>query len=178
MDWALAAPHHAGIVFEEIFASLEREGARYVVVGGFAVVMHGHARLTADIDLIIDLEQREARKAMAALTACGLRPRAPVPADDFADADKRRDWIEQKGMTVFSLWDPSNPLREVDVFVSHPVPFDELMARSVQMTTASGTAVRVASIDDLIVLKQLAGRERDLQDIEALRALRGSGSEG
>src|SRR5439155_1529323 len=39
-------------LFEPLFEALNTAEVRYVVVGGFAVVLHGHARLTADIDLI------------------------------------------------------------------------------------------------------------------------------
>lgn len=133
--------------------------------------MHGHPRLTADIDLVVDLDPEEAGTALNALKACGLTPRVPVPIESFVDAETRRGWIEDKGMTVFSLWDPTNPLREVDVFVDHPIPFDELWTRSLRMSTAGGTQVRVASIADLIAMKELAGRQQDLQDIEALKAL-------
>ena len=35
-------------VFEPIFQALNDAGARYVVVGGLAVVLQGHARLTVD----------------------------------------------------------------------------------------------------------------------------------
>lgn len=37
---------------EALFAELERRGVRYVVVGGLAVVLHGHARLTGEVDRI------------------------------------------------------------------------------------------------------------------------------
>ncbi len=35
--------------FEPIFEALDESGAQYVVVGGLAVVLHGYARLTADV---------------------------------------------------------------------------------------------------------------------------------
>jgi hypothetical protein len=155
-------------LYEPLFAALCE--VRYVVVGGLAVVLHGHARLTADVDLIVDLEPGEARKAMLALEALGLRPRAPVRAVDFADPDVRRSWIEDKGMRVFSLWDPHDPLREVDVFVEHPIAFEELHARA-EVVRIGATRVRIASIADLIRLKRVASRPEDLADIEALEAL-------
>lgn len=40
--------------FERVFRALTDAGVRHVVVGGFAAVLHGHARLTADIDLVLD----------------------------------------------------------------------------------------------------------------------------
>jgi hypothetical protein len=73
-------------------------------------------------------------------------------------------------MRVFSLWDPHNPLREVDIFVEHPVPFEELYCRA-ELMPVGNTYIRVASIADLIALKRIAGRPADLADIEALEAL-------
>lgn len=42
-------------IFQPIFQALNHSGVRYVVVGGVAVVLQGHARLTVDLDLIVDL---------------------------------------------------------------------------------------------------------------------------
>jgi hypothetical protein len=64
-----------------------------VVVGGFATVLHGYARLTADIDLVIDLVPDEARKAIETLTRIGFRPRVPVEPLVFADPAVRRQWL-------------------------------------------------------------------------------------
>ncbi|MCC6644932.1 MAG: nucleotidyl transferase AbiEii/AbiGii toxin family protein [Polyangiaceae bacterium] len=153
-----------------IVSALDESGARFVVVGGLAVVLHGHARLTADVDLVVDLSPGEAIKPVAALTRLGMVPRAPVAARDFADPEARRRWSEEEGMKVFSLWDPRAPLREVDLFVEPPIPFEDLWARSVEVTLA-GRRVRVASLSDLIAMKRLAGRPKDLEDIAALTAL-------
>ncbi len=153
-----------------ILRALDESGARYVVVGGLAVVLHGHARLTADVDLVVDLSPGEAIRPVAALTRLGMVPRAPVDARDFADPDARRRWIEEKGMKVFSMWDPRAPLREVDLFVEPPIEFDDLWARAVAVMVA-GQRVRVASLQDLLMMKRLAGRPKDLEDIAALTAL-------
>jgi hypothetical protein len=157
-------------VIEPIFEALNTAGARYVVVGGLAVVLHGYARLTADVDLVVDLAPAEARKTIAALTALGLRPRAPVDALAFADEATRRTWVAEKGLRVFSLWDPANPLREVDLFVESPIDFAALWERA-EVLPLDATNVRVACIADLVALKRLAGRPHDLADIEALEAI-------
>jgi hypothetical protein len=73
-------------------------------------------------------------------------------------------------MQVFSWYDPKNPMREVDVFVSHPIPFEDLWARSI-LFPLGALLVRVASIADLVQLKRLAGRPQDLTDIEALEEI-------
>ena len=157
--------------FEEFFQSLNEDGVRYVVVGGVAVVLHGHPRMTADIDLVVDLEPSAAKQAIRTLTRMGLRPRVPVEPEAFADATQRQSWIDERGMMVFNLYDPKNPIRSVDLFVDPPIPFEELWSRAELIALPSG-GVRVASIDDLIKMKKNTGRTQDSTDIEALEALR------
>ena len=67
---------------------------------------------------------------------------------------------------MFSLR-PEAGVPLVDLFLEHPIPFDELWARSL-VAILRGVPVRVASIDDLITLKRMAGRPEDLTDAEAL----------
>ena len=153
--------------FEDTIKALNGGEVRYVVVRGLAVVLHGHIRATYDLDLVVDLDESEARKAVEVLTGIGLRPRLPVEAEDFANRSARARWVSEKGMTVFSFWDPDDSTRSVDLFVEEPVAFDELWSRSVSMPLAS-TVARVASIPDLIELKRRAGRPEDLTDIRAL----------
>ena len=157
-------------LFLPVFRSLNGSGTRYVTVGGVAVVLHGHARLTADLDLIVDLEPAAAGRAVRCLVDLGLKPRAPVSPLDFAEPETRAAWIADKGMQVFSMFDPGNPLLTVDLFVSHPLPFEELYARSVSCEI-QGVEVRIASIADLIALKRLSDRPEDARDIEALERI-------
>lgn len=157
-------------LFEPLFAALNEGSVRYVVVGGVATVLHGYARLTADVDLIIDLEPAECRRALEVLAQLGLQPRLPVDALDFSDPAMRRSWVEEKGMRVFSLVDPDNPLLAVDRFAEHVLDFDRLWADSEEIRLR-GTSVRVASIPHLIELKRLAGRPKDLEDIMRLEEI-------
>lgn len=157
-------------IFEPLVEALELSGVRYVIVGGLATVLHGFARLTADVDLIVDLEPAEAHKAIAVLVGLGLRSRAPVDPFAFADPHQRAAWIRDKGMRVFSMYDPGNPMREVDLFVEHPIPFEELWNRA-EAVRLSTTTARIAAIPDLIALKRLANRPEDRTDIEALEAI-------
>jgi len=153
-------------IFEPMFRALNDAGARYVVVGGVAVVLHGHVRLTTDLDLIIDLEPGEARKVLEVLVGLGLRPRAPGNALDLADPTVRERWmVDVTGR------------REVDILTESPIPFGELWSRSVQLDLAA-TTVRVASIPDLILLKRRVGRAIDLSDIESLEAILRAKEEG
>jgi predicted nucleotidyltransferase len=52
---------------EHVLAALNDAGVRYLIVGGVAVVLHGHLRATADLDLVVRLEDDNARRAVEAL---------------------------------------------------------------------------------------------------------------
>ena len=153
-----------------LFKALEAAGVRYVIVGGLATVLHGYARFTADVDLVIDLQKSEAEKAVRALVDLGLKPRLPVDPIQFADPVVREVWRTEKNMEVFSFFDPLNPVVTVDLFVYEPVPWPELVLRARRMDIG-GIRVPVCSIDDLIGLKMKAARPRDLDDIEHLREI-------
>lgn len=163
-------PASKGFDLPEIFAALADANVRYVVVGGFAVILHGHLRATRDLDLVIGLEPANCARALDALARIGLQPRLPVTMQNFADPEKRRDWAENRNMMVFPLWQPENALRSVDVFVREPFDFDELWNESITKDL-DGTPIRVASIRHLIAMKQMAARARDLDDIAALREI-------
>ena len=157
-------------VYERLFAQLAEANVRYVVVGGVAVVLQGYPRLTADLDLVVDLEPENVRRAISVLETSGLQPFVPVRAADFADPAIRRDWVENKNMKVFSMRDPRNPVLTVDLFVREPIPFEDLWARATRVEVG-GHAVPIASIADLILMKRAVGRPQDMIDVENLETI-------
>ena len=154
---------------ESLFQCLNESGGRYVLVGGLAVVLHGHLRATGDVDLVVDLAPEQARRTIAALEGAGFQPYVPVPASDFTDPRKRAEWTRDKAMLVFSLR-PREGVPVVDLFLEPPLPFEDLWERSV-LVTMRGVPVRVAASSDLIELKRRAGRPEDLLDAAALEDL-------
>lgn len=160
----------AMLPLESLFRDLNDRGGRYIVVGGLAVVLHGHLRATGDIDLVVDLARDQVDRTLAALQGAGFRPYVPVAATDFADPAKRTAWVREKGMMVFSLC-PQSGVPIVDLFLESPMPFEELWGRSV-VVNLRGEPVRIASLDDLISLKRRAGRPEDLADVAALAEIK------
>jgi hypothetical protein len=155
--------------FIGLFALLAATRVRFVLVGGLALVLHGLDRLTADVDLVIDLSADSAQAAVRALTTAGYRPLAPVDPLALADPAQRQEWQAVRHMQVFSFWDSSNTRPTVDIMLSPEVPFEELWAAA-QVMNLGGHEVRVATIGHLIRLKKAAGRPQDLADIERLQA--------
>jgi hypothetical protein len=157
--------------FIAVIDAFNRANVSYVVVGGFATVLHGYVRTTADIDFVIALDSVNALAAVRALESLDFVPRLPVLAESFANDQVRASWTREKGMTVFSLYKRDNPLIGVDLFVNYPLDFSQLLARSVEMDLG-GVKVRTCDIDDLIAMKSAVGRPRDLDDIKHLKQIR------
>lgn len=156
---------------EEVLESLNRARVRYLVVGGVAVVLHGYLRTTADLDIVIHLEPENSLRALDALTGLGYRPRSPVDPSSFVDKEIRRQWLQEKNLKVFSMWNPAHPGFEVDLFVEEPFDFDEVYGRALRVPLERIEATVVA-LDDLLAFTREAGRPLDLQDVAALEALR------
>ena len=155
--------------FIGLFSLLVAARVRFVVVGGLAVLLHGLDRLTADVDLAIDLSTEATRDAVRALTEGGYRPMAPVDPLSLADPERRHDWQTSRGMQVFSFWDTTNTRPTVDVMLAPVVSFDDLWTDAARVMIG-GIDVRIASIPHLIWMKEAAGRTQDLADVERLRA--------
>ena len=157
--------------YEIIFQELNRENVRFILVGGLAVVLHGHQRLTADIDLVLQLEKENLEKAIRALQKLEYKPRPPVPFEQFANEKIRNSWINEKGLMVFSLSSTKLKDVEIDLFVKEPFNFDEAFERSEKLNLDE-SYVHIASIDDLISMKEAAARPVDLQDVHVLKLLK------
>jgi hypothetical protein len=144
---------------------------RYVIVGGLALVLHGVDRLTADVDLAVDLAPDQAGRMVDVLIGSGFRSAVPVDPMHLADPAVRGQWQRDRNMVVFSFWDSTGNRPTIDIFLSPPVPFEDLWRDAVQIEIASDLKVNVASIAHLIRLKEIAGRAQDLSDIQRLREL-------
>lgn len=153
-----------------ILEALNEAEARYLIVGGIAVVAHGYVRYTADLDIVLNLERENVIRAMNALEAIGYRPLVPVKGTDFADEALRRSWIEEKNMIVFQMLNPNRESTRLDVFVEEPFSFsDEYAAASWE--DVSGVRSPVVQFAELIRLKRASGRPQDLTDIEQLESI-------
>ncbi len=156
--------------YEKVFHTFAEAGLDYVVIGGIAVNLQGFARATADLDIIIFLNEEELHKFIQAVQQMGFVPRLPVNLEDLADSEKREEWIQQKNMKVFSVYNPKQTIETIDVMIDVPLEMDGIFQRRAWMDFQD-IQIPVASISDLIALKEISGRERDKIDIEALRKI-------
>jgi len=142
------------------------DGARvpYALVGGFAVALHGAVRGTVDVDLVIRLREAVFRRTEKALMALGLQSRLPVTASEVFRF--REEYLRNRNLRAWTFVNPSRPSEIVDVILS-----EDLDRMEVERFTIQNQAVRVASIADLIRMKQGTGRPQDREDVKALRRL-------
>ena len=152
---------------------MNEAGVRYVIVGGIAEVLHGVARLTMDVDVVVALDEENAKKAVDAIIRAGFLPGVPITAEQFADEELRNSWIQEENMLVLNFRHRTDPLQSVDVFVRYPIDFEEMYSNSVNVD-GYGIPARVCSIDDLIRMKLDAGRVKDLSDVRQLEMIRES----
>ena len=156
---------------ETVFNALNRSGVRYLVAGGIAVNIHGYQRMTADLDLVIQLDTDNIKNAMNCLNQLGYIPLIPVNPTDFANPDKRKNWIETKNMQVLSLQSPQYPETTIDIFVSEPFDFDKEYKEATVADLSPEISFMLVNIPALIKMKKNTGRAKDLDDIEHLKII-------
>ncbi len=161
--------------YEDIFKALQERRVKYLVVGGVAMGLHGIPRMTADLDIMLDLTPANIKKFIAATGKIGYVPRPPLTLGDFLDQRKRKSWAEEKNMVMFTLINPKIPYQELDVFVENPMDFKELYAGK-KIAQFGNIEIPVASMDGLIALKEKTGRRQDKADISILKRLIKNGS--
>jgi predicted nucleotidyltransferase len=157
--------------YAEIFKTLNKKKIKYLVIGGVAVNLHGYDRMTGDIDLMISLDENNVKKFAAFAEARGYKSRTPVVIQDLADGKKRKEWIEEKNAKVFSIYNPKNLFESIDVMIMEYIDFD-VAYKNREYAESSGLRIPLISIDDLIKLKNIAGRERDKTDVKALQVIK------
>lgn len=157
-------------IFKNLFSTLNRSAVKYLVVGGVAVNIYGIERATADIDIVIKLNEKNIRRFIIAAKELNLKPRVPVNLDDFIYAEKRRAWIEDKGMVVFGLYDPNRPFFLLDVFVEAPFIFDDVYLKRKKIRF-EGISIPIVPIEELIRMKERSNRPQDRADTFYLKKI-------
>jgi len=140
---------------ESLLRSLNAHEVRYVVIGATAFPVHGYARATLDIDIFIEASPENAERTLAALRDVG-----------YDVTDVTTDDLLRKKLLIRQY------LLETDI---HPfvagVTFEEVWRNRVE-DVVGRTPAFFAGLDDLIRMKQAAGRPKDLEDLRALLKLK------
>lgn len=141
-------------VLSEVF---EAEGVPWYVFGAQAVAVRGAPRATQDVDITAKVARGPRREALAgALEAAGVRPRYPELAEELLRRGAVLPLVHESGM-------------EVDLVFAGSGLEDLALARA-EPAALDGVVVPVAHATDLVVMKALAGRGKDLDDLRSLLA--------
>ncbi|MBT3259706.1 MAG: hypothetical protein HN366_25095 [Deltaproteobacteria bacterium] len=139
--------------FKEFIELLNENDVRYLVVGGYAVALHGHPRYTKDLDVWIELSRDNAIKILAALKDFGFGSLDLKP-DDFLESNQ----IIQLG----------NPPNRIDILTAlTDLEFEDCYKAKVKVEI-QGLHIDFIDIENLKKNKRATGRPQDLADAENL----------
>jgi predicted nucleotidyltransferase len=140
-------------------------GVDFLVIGGVAVVVHALPRYTKDLDILYATTPENLERLGTVLTSLHARRRG-VEEDTPFVADAR---TLRRTQVLCLVTDEG----ELDLLVrpDGAADYGTMRRRAVEINI-DGLIVPVASIDDLIAMKDAAGRPQDLIDIEALETAR------
>jgi hypothetical protein len=143
--------------YKDMLSALAEEKAKFLLVGAYAMAVHGYPRATVDLDIWVMPSPDNAEAVMRALKRFG------APVQNLSTSDfEGEDLVLQIGVAP----------RRIDILTGVTgLSFEEAMAHSVEVDL-EGMRVLVLSIDDLIRNKRATGRTKDLADAEAMEALR------
>lgn len=140
--------------FKDLLSALNRARARYLVVGGYAMIFHGEPRATKDIDIWVDATAENAQRVWRALAEFG------APLSDYAIADFANENL------FFKLGIEPN---RIDILMGlDGATFAAAWERRVRATYGL-EPIAVIGKQDLIRVKQAAGRPQDLLDVRRLQ---------
>ncbi len=139
--------------FKEFLRSLNAHRVEYLLVGGYAVGLHGYPRATIDLDIWVRATADNAGRVLDALRAFGFDLPALQP-QLFIDPDS----IVRFGVPPFRI----ELMTSID-----GVRYDDCQARA-QLMALDDVPVPVISLEDLKVNKRAAGRHKDLADLDNL----------
>ena len=129
----------------------------YALIGGLAVVLRGHDRITQDVDALVWGLDERLDELVALLEKHGFR--APTP-DQLRRAAATR--------LLHTVWQG----QVVVDFMLGLVPFErEALDHATTMELDNGATARVATPEDLVIMKLIASRDKDITDVIALKEL-------
>jgi hypothetical protein len=152
---------HPGTLLERLHAA----GIDFVVIGGFAGVMHGSAQITRDLDICYSGDQANLDRLGRALIDLDARLRGVAGSVPFVP-----DGRTLRRTQILTLDTSAGPL-DLLVDPAGSPGYAQLAARALRVEWA-GATIKVASLEDLLAMKRAAGRPKDLLAVEELEAIR------
>lgn len=141
--------------FRDFIDALNKQEVEYLLVGGYAVILHGYRRSTGDMDVWVNVTAENHKRLIKAYLAFGL-PTADISEENFLRNDE---------MDVFTYGTP--PVCIEILKKVNGCNFDEAYRIS-RLYNENGLQIRFVHLNTLIEAKTASGRYKDLDDIEKL----------
>ena len=140
--------------FKEFIELLDSNDVKYLVVGGYALAIHGHPRYTKDIDIWVLMDPTNAKRILKSL-------------DDFGFS--QLDINETDFLTPGNVIQLGYPPNRIDIITQATgVNFEKCFLNKVQVEI-DGILVNFIDIESLKINKKAVGRLQDLADLEKLQ---------
>lgn len=141
-----------------------------MLIGGFAVAYHGHLRSTKDVDIVPAPDHENLERLAAVLRHLEAEV---AGAEDFAEGELP-DPLDPAALELGGNWVLTTNLGRLDVmqWIGDWELWSEFASAAIEDEVA-GLPIKIVSYEDLVKLKELAGRPRDLLDLQELREARG-----
>lgn len=148
----------------QLLQLLTAKGVDFVLVGGYAAVLHGSPRVTQDLDICYSTEEPNLRILGAMLV--DLHARLYGIEEDVPFVTDERTLAQVELLTL------DTDLGKLDL-MTHPAgaPSYARLRSGAEIYDVGGFVVRVASVADLIAMKNAAGRPKDLADVAELETI-------
>ena len=148
--------------YADVIKKFNSAQVKYAIVGGIAVNLHGYVRMTVDMDIILELEDKNLAKAVTIMRESGFTCKVPVDPIGLADTKTRQDWIENKNLKALNFYRKSE---EVDFVIDTNVKYENV---KISILSIRDIHYPIVSKEDLIKMKTGTGREKDKEDIRNL----------
>lgn len=158
-------------LYKKIFTELSEADVNYLIVGGVAVNLHGYTRFTGDIDILITLDEANLKKLDNLMSKLGYVERLPIKIHELRDKNKVKQYLHDKGMRAFTYIAGPESRLDLDILVEESLEFDTYFKNKCEIEVWD-LILPVVSIDDLIGMKRMAGRDQDLIDLKMLMELK------
>lgn len=166
--------------FFELLRTLCEKGVEFVIIGGFAVILHGHVRATKDVDIVPDTSADNVERLWNALVELEARP-AEIEGlqPNEMPVAFGKEGLQHGGNWILYTTQGRLDLMPYVADAEGEIPFGELRQSAVRVDLEEiGHPIWVASVEQLIAMKEHANRDVDRIDVTALRMiLRLEGSE-
>lgn len=153
-----------------ILEELAREGVDFLIIGGVAVGFHGYVRATKDVDVVPAPDPQNLARLARVLRELDAQIDG---AEEFEDGELP-DPLDPEALALGGNWVLRTRLGRFDImqWIGEDALWEKLSQAAIE-TEIGGLVVKVVSYEDLVALKEHAGRPEDLIDLQRLRQARG-----